>query len=155
MPDAIMIVTQITRPAHLRKYLSINYSLTLKKAMKCFITLLLSVTFFGINAQPGTIDKTYGTDATGTLSVSNKLYTGAAAIQADDKQLLGGYDSTLGQDHLFLLTRYNKDGSADVSFGRKGIVTMSVDDIVKNVLGSLGWTSIAVQPDGKIVAARQ
>ncbi len=121
--------------------------------MKCFFTFLLSVPFVFLHAQPGTLDKTYGTAKTGTVSVYNQLNTSAAAMQPDDKLILGGYDSTLGQDHIFILVRHNKDGSLDTSFGIKGQIVTSVDDLVKSAQRSLGWTSVAVQPDGKIVAA--
>ena len=119
--------------------------------MKYLFTIFFSASLLILHAQPGTIDKTYGVN--GNVSVYNKLYTSAAAVQADDKLLLGGYDSTQGQDHRFLLTRHNKDGSMDHSFGIEGTATITVDDLQKDVKASLGWTDIALQPDGKIVAA--
>ena len=119
--------------------------------MKYLFTIFFSASLLILHAQPGTVDRTYGAD--GNVSVYNKLYTSAAAVQADDKLLLGGYDSTQGQDHRFLLIRHNKDGSMDHSFGIEGIATITVDDLQKDVERSLGWTDIAVQPDGKIIAA--
>lgn len=73
----------------------------------------------------------------------------SVAIQPDGKIVAAGiscYDVTLCQDgggQGFTLTRYNADGSLDAGFGSGGIVVTPI-----------GWaSSVAIQTDGKIVAA--
>lgn len=74
----------------------------------------------------------------------------AIAIQADNKVLVGGgadIYSSLKQDYA--LARYNPDGSLDPLFGENGIAKgdFGTDDRAYTI------RDIAVQPDGKIVAA--
>lgn len=121
--------------------------------MKSVLTLFVSLFSIMLYAQPGVIDNTYGIDMTGTVSVLNQLYTGAAATQPDNKLLVGGRSPALYVYNNFILARHNTDGTPDVLFGDKGQVVTAVDDLVPNIRYSFGWTSVAVQPDGKIVAA--
>jgi uncharacterized delta-60 repeat protein len=66
-------------------------------------------------------------------------------IQTDGKIVVGGTTSAAAGDD-FVLVRFNTDGSLDNSFGAGGIV-------VTNVLFVDRLTAIALQYDGKIVAA--
>jgi uncharacterized delta-60 repeat protein len=73
----------------------------------------------------------------------------SVAIQSDGKIVVAGYsnvDLTIYAYTDFALVRYNADGSLDTGFGTGGKVTtgIEVDDVA---------TSVAIQPDGKIVAA--
>jgi uncharacterized delta-60 repeat protein len=85
---------------------------------------------FGINGIARTI---FGND-----------YAVDACLQPDGKILVGGNGSA-----EFLLMRYNTDGSLDNGFGNKGIASANFRS------GSISSTcrAIALQPDGKIVAA--
>jgi uncharacterized delta-60 repeat protein len=66
----------------------------------------------------------------------------AVAIQSDGKIVAAGHNTV-----DFLLARYNSDGTLDPSFGNGG-------SLITNFLGnSEQLLSIALQPDGKIVAA--
>ena len=67
----------------------------------------------------------------------------AMALQADGSILLAGQQRVTDD---FALARYNKDSSLDTSFGEAGLVTIDFGgfDIA---------TAVAIQPDGKIVAA--
>jgi uncharacterized delta-60 repeat protein len=70
----------------------------------------------------------------------------SVALQPDGKIVAAGYSSNItGED--FALARYNIDGSLDNSFSDDGFAT--------NSFGSLNSiaTSVAIQPDGKIVVA--
>jgi uncharacterized delta-60 repeat protein len=76
---------------------------------------------------------------------------GALAIQNDNKIIIGGsYDSSYFNNsfRLFRLIRYLENGNLDESFGNAGRVGtwFYYNDIVN---------SIALQPDGKIIAAGQ
>jgi uncharacterized delta-60 repeat protein len=76
------------------------------------------------------------------------------AIQTDGKIIAGGWglwrrgrgvDAETVQPY-FLIARYNSDGSLDSTFGTGG-------KLAHDVGGRAGITKIAVQPDGKILAA--
>jgi len=69
----------------------------------------------------------------------------AAAIQADGKILAVGFSSN--QTFDLALVRYNTDGSPDANFGTNGA---AIQDLAVN--SDLAST-VAIQPDGKIVAA--
>ncbi len=117
--------------------------------MKSLLTFFLLVPFIIASAQPGTIDKTYGEDKTGVVSSTYPILLQATAIQPDDKVLIGGNDALGKQFHL---TRHNKDGSVDTSFGSGGEAVVTIDDLVTDIQAIGGWQSIAVKPDGRIIA---
>ncbi len=70
----------------------------------------------------------------------------AVAIQADGKIVAAGYSGHGDVMYDFLLARYTTSGKLDGSFGSGGkvLTDVGVDDYA---------FSVAVQPDGKIVAA--
>ncbi|NOZ28312.1 MAG: hypothetical protein GXP39_09715 [Chloroflexi bacterium] len=69
------------------------------------------------------------------------------AIQPDGKLIIAGYDKWGTSDHDAILARVNPDGSLDGTFGTGGIVTTALS------AGDDAIYAIALQPDGKIVAA--
>lgn len=94
----------------------------------------------------GEIDKTYGDGGkviSPDLRISIDLNLKPAAVQADDKIVVGGSDANFD----LVLERRNTDGSLDGTFGGDGVVTLDFapgsGDEVK---------SVAVQPDGKVLA---
>src|ERR1039457_5642024 len=102
-------------------------------------------------AQPGTLDNTFGSGGIVTTNAGGDNYSFAqsVAIQSDGKIVAAGYDDNgSGQD--FALTRYNTDGSLDNTFGSGGIVTTNAGGD-----NSSYAQSVAIQSDGKIVAAGQ
>ncbi len=116
--------------------------------MKSFLMLLLT-TFTVISyAQPGTVDKSYGTDKTGTVALSSQTYIESSAMQPDDKLLVAGSGYASG---IFNIVRHNKAGAIDTTFGSKGIATITINDLVNDIIGTGGWDGVAVQPDGKII----
>ncbi len=119
--------------------------------MKHFFTLFIGIALLTTaNAQqPGTIDKSYGASGAAITSGNGTLIF-SSAIQPDDKVIAGGEDSS---NQRFVLERYNKNGSIDLTFGDKGKVVTSVDLSVYIFGVGNGWTNIATQPDGKIIAA--
>lgn len=92
----------------------------------------------------GTLDSTF--NGTG-IKIFNTAYdrVAAVAVQADGKIVIAGVRGQFGRD--FLLLRLLANGAADNSFGTAGAVV--TDFFVQND----GCVDVAIQPDGKIVAA--
>ncbi|WP_351234945.1 calcium-binding protein [Streptomyces sp. NPDC002133] len=97
----------------------------------------------------GSLDTTFDTDGKVTTSFGgNSDLASAVAVQADGKIIAAGLNSSVGTDD-FALARYNTDGSLDTTFDTDGKVTT-------DFAGNLDWArAVAVQADGKIVAAGQ
>ena len=94
-------------------------------------------------AQPGSLDEEFGTDGIVHLSfgsISNCLWT--MAIQPDGKIIAAG-DSWPNT----VLARFTPDGVLDSSFGESGKVFSNFGFDTNTI------NAIALQPDGKIVAA--
>jgi uncharacterized delta-60 repeat protein len=93
----------------------------------------------------GSLDSTFGTGGIATTDIGTYAKALCVALQADGKILVGGRSGTFLQ-LSFTLVRYNTDGSLDATFGSGGIVTTSIGSFSQIV-------DLAIQPDGKIVAA--
>ena len=117
--------------------------------MKQFFTLLGCLVTVSICAQPGTLDKSFGKDGK-TVSPFDFTCSGLA-LQKDGKILAGGVGGAIknGDALTYLLTRYHSDGSIDLNFGDSGRAVLGINFIFY----SLDIPVVAVQPDGKIVAA--
>jgi uncharacterized delta-60 repeat protein len=98
----------------------------------------------------GSLDASFGNGGVVITNVfNNEDRATAVAILADGRIVIGGFARTFGfgSQYEFLLARYLPDGQRDVSFGVNGIRTT-------DFFGSWDFVhAIAVQPDGKIVAA--
>jgi uncharacterized delta-60 repeat protein len=101
----------------------------------------------------GSIDRDFGIDGKVTTDMGSGFRQEealAVAIQADGKIVVAGYtaiDATppaIDPPETFALARYNSDGSPDTSFGVGGKVSNNVNGRAQ---------ALAIQPDGKIVAA--
>ena len=88
----------------------------------------------------GTRDPSFGS---GGASGAPTTGANALALQADGKIVVAGGES----ESRFVLVRVNSDGTADTSFGNGGVVTTQIGS------GNAVASGVAVQPDGKIVAA--
>ena len=102
--------------------------------------MFLALLFCGattIIAAPGDLDPTFGS---GGKLIAGPGYASDAAVQTDSKivVLVGSFGGTSW------LTRYNQDGSPDLTFGSGTGRTTVFGDVVYGVV---------IQPDGKIVAA--
>ena len=94
----------------------------------------------------GTLDTSFGGTGKVVTPVGNSDDEAlSVAIQADGKIVAAGY--SIGSTYDFALVRYNTDGTLDTSFGTSGKVITPVGN------SDDGEYSIAIQPDGKIVAA--
>jgi uncharacterized delta-60 repeat protein len=101
----------------------------------------------------GSLDSTFDGDGKVTLDLSPVGLTAddranAVLVQPDGKIVLAGSSELLGIAR-FAFARFNTNGSLDPSFGVGGMKLMQVGD---NSAGDYA-TSLALQPDGKIVAA--
>lgn len=96
----------------------------------------------------GRLDASFGsgglvvTDFSGGSDVALDL-----AFQEDGKIVVGGWKADIGLPTDFALARYNADGSLDSSFGLGGKITYDFFGNYDQI------TSLAIQPDGRIIAA--
>lgn len=96
-----------------------------------------------VEAASGDLDSTFGVNGK-VITNSNSYYGGsikAIALQQDGKIVAGGH---LAFDNILL--RYNVDGTQDTGFGDGGKVVTNMGD------ADMVY-SVAIQTDGKIVAA--
>jgi uncharacterized delta-60 repeat protein len=95
----------------------------------------------------GTLDKGFGAGGVETVQAGNLSYMPGSApvVQGDGKILLPGND-----DAFFTLVRLTPAGLPDPTFGADGVVVTMFPD--EAMLGS-GIASLALQPDGKVVAS--
>ena len=94
----------------------------------------------------GTLDNSFGTGGKVETSLADNLFgADAVVIQSDGKIIAAGNGSD-GTSQGFALTRYQTDGSLDISFGTGGKVVTPFDN------RSYAY-AVAVQSDGKIIAA--
>ena len=117
-------------------------------------TLAIILTFFPsfqmARAADGDLDPLFGSGGTlmTDLGQSTDIAT-AVAIQADGKLVVVGttykHNDFSGED--FAVTRYNIDGTLDITFGRGGKVRTDFPGLAAEP------SSVVVQRDGKIVVA--
>jgi uncharacterized delta-60 repeat protein len=121
-----------------------------RPALVPLVFLLLTATANPAAAAPGDLDPSFGGDGkvTTTFGVGPSFASGVA-IQADGKIVAVG--QALDPDQIyaprFALIRYMPDGTLDPTFGDDGRVTTQFR------LGASYATAVAIQGDGKIVAA--
>jgi uncharacterized delta-60 repeat protein len=95
----------------------------------------------------GTLDTSFnGTGKVITQVSSSYDFAKSVAIQADGKIVAAGF-SRNGANNAFAVVRYNTDGTLDTSFGGTGKVVTPIGS------SHDGANSVAIQADGKIVAA--
>ncbi|MFI8965398.1 calcium-binding protein [Streptomyces sp. NPDC053493] len=99
----------------------------------------------------GSLDPTFAGDGTTTSDFGGGSHSAnAVAIQPDGKVVVAGTTEMPGEEGgccFFSVARYQPDGSLDTAFGNGGL--FRVDEFG----GSADGTDVAVQPDGRIVAA--
>lgn len=97
----------------------------------------------------GSLDETFGGDGrVETFPSSREVSRGYdVKVQPDGKVVVGGYAFGEGAYSYFLLARYRANGTPDGTFGADGVVATLFQPYYAEV------HAIALQPDGKIVAA--
>ncbi len=100
-----------------------------------------------IYAQLGSLVTSFDSDGKVTTQIGTSYdLILSIVVQPDGKTVAAGY-SFNGTDDDFALARYFSDGTLDSSFGDDGIVILDLDT-------NNEWlTSLAIQTDGKIIAA--
>ena len=103
----------------------------------------------------GTLDTSFGTAGRVTTDFGGR-WEGASsiALQGDGKIVVAG-TTEVGQFAAFAVARYNSNGTLDTNFGSGGkVITGFANDTDRVALGPVSAQaySVAVQPDGRIVA---
>ena len=103
----------------------------------------------------GSLDASFGSGGVVTTPVAGPDAGAAAvALQPDGKLVAVGSGHTISYyNSSFVLVRYEQDGSLDPSFGMGGIVSTAFVDVMNCELCGDQAHALAVQPDGKILAA--
>lgn len=96
---------------------------------------------------PGKLDPTFGKGGLVATKIGPRSGARALAIQRDGKIVAAGSADLKG----FALVRYRRDGSIDTTFGLKGRVRTRLESD-RRLSSGPAW-SLALQPDGKIIAA--
>jgi uncharacterized delta-60 repeat protein len=103
------------------------------------------------DAKAGSLDRAFGVGGTVTTDFAGAGDVAAAvAVQADGKLVAAGWANTAGPfsfNQDFALARYNSNGTLDTTFGTGGKVTTDFGTVQDEAF------ALAVQPDGKLVAA--
>jgi uncharacterized delta-60 repeat protein len=94
----------------------------------------------------GSLDSTFGTGGKVITPFGTSSSIHAVALQGDGKLVVAGSTIDDGGAVAGALARYNADGTLDATFGTGGIATGAA-------LNFAGAEAVALQPDGKIVAA--
>jgi uncharacterized delta-60 repeat protein len=113
-----------------------------------FVTSLASLVITSVaNSQPGQLDASFGGDGKVTTDVTaGGDFASEVVIQADGKIVVVG-GARWENNPRFALLRYNPDGTLDTTFNGDGKVTTN---FTRREDGA--W-AVAIQPDGKIIAA--
>src|SRR6266540_3708037 len=99
-----------------------------------------------VRYRDGSLDTSFGVSGKVTTSDGVLVVANALALQPDGKLVAAGMGWTGSTGFESALVRYNPDGSFDTSFGVGGKVTTDTGE-------SGGAHALALQPDGKLVAA--
>jgi uncharacterized delta-60 repeat protein len=94
----------------------------------------------------GALDPSFGTGGRVLTEVGYAFDPSGVVVQPDGKLVVAGTGGF--QDAQFALVRYSADGKLDPSFGNEGKAIIDFDAYRGEVLHAL-----AIQPDGKLVAA--
>ena len=116
-----------------------------KSLLKKFFGFALLLCANLLQAQPGTLDPTFGSGGRVLLTIPGNtgMDIRGLANQADGKLVGAGYYSP-----HWMIARYNPNGTLDNTFGVNGLDTSSG----AFAFGSSAAFSVAIQSDGKIVA---
>ena len=113
------------------------------------VVLATPLTGWGL-ARPdlGSLDLRFGVGGKAITDFGLESGAGAVVVQADGRLVVGGSAVVdLARRDDFALARYRRNGRLDRSFGEGGKVTTDFGE------GSDGVAAVAIQSDGKIVAA--
>jgi uncharacterized delta-60 repeat protein len=112
-----------------------------------YITNSNSQFFAARFSADGTLDNGFGTGGVAFASDGLADRANALILQPDGKVLVGGATTIDQHDTDFMMGRFNPNGTLDASFGVAGVAVSRIGTAYDNL------TALALQPDGKIVAA--
>jgi uncharacterized delta-60 repeat protein len=106
----------------------------------------------------GSPDSTFGNNGLQTTALEGDSHGSSVAIQSDGKIVVAGTEDING-DTYFVVARYNSDGSPDITFKGRGLVTTDFGFKIPPGVGETDSieiheqyaTSIGIQANGKIV----
>ncbi len=107
----------------------------------------------------GTLDTTFGAGGKVVTPIgASNDQANALALQADGKMVVAGYSASgfggsPGLNWDFALARYNTNGTLDTAFGTGGKVVTAISGCNLASCGDDVAHAVAIQSDGKIVAA--
>src|SRR5262245_40663464 len=110
----------------------------------CLLAILLIP---AAQATPGALDSSFGQGGKVTTSLGSGYNVAKALVQQPDGRLVAAGSGSNGSNNDYALARYNPDGSLDTTFNGTGKVTTAIGP------GGDGAYDLALQPDGKLVAA--
>lgn len=100
-------------------------------------------------------DHSFGTNGTALIPDSTSdFYTFGCSdvvVQPDQKIVVVGKESNLGNFTDFVIARFNSDGTPDTSFVANGIMILDKIDFPNNRYNNA--TAVAIQSDGKIIVS--
>jgi uncharacterized delta-60 repeat protein len=124
-------------------------------ALAAVLVLLLLVAPAAASAQPGAVDATFAGGRAvvpGAVNTPGIAERPVALVRQPDGKLVvagSGFDGV----GAFVLARLNVDGSLDSGFGSGGRTSTRVGVITDREFDPSGAFALALQPDGRIVAA--
>ena len=115
---------------------------------KYLVISFLAIFLFSTNglAADEDPDTSFSSDGKVITVISKHSTAKGIAVQSDEKIIVAGQCYN-GANNDFAVARYNTDGTLDTSFSSDGKVTVAIGG------GNDRGTAVAIQPDGKIVAA--
>jgi uncharacterized delta-60 repeat protein len=96
--------------------------------------------------REGTLDRSFGSGGKVLTELESDDRARSVVVQEDGRIILGGISSRGGSDAVFVLARYNSDGTRDGQFGNDGLVEAPP-------LGAFDTAITLLQEDNKILLA--
>ncbi len=103
-----------------------------------------------LNADAATLTTSFSGDGIVEAGFAGTSSGNSIAVQTNGKVVSGGYTTDASTNNFFALAKFNADGSPDNTFGTSGTVAT---DFTGSASGSSVANGVAIEPDGKIVAA--
>src|SRR5215813_10188081 len=125
---------------------SLKNQFTRKRALVAFSILLIPTLTYA-QTRSGTLDTTFGTGGKVTTDIAHSPDGAIASVRQPDEKYVVAGNSYINGHFDFAVARYNSNGTLDATFGTNGKVTTDLGSPYEEA------TSVAVQPDGKIVVA--
>jgi uncharacterized delta-60 repeat protein len=113
------------------------------------LTVLASVAAAQTQLPAGSLDQSFGSAGKLALRHEYDAKLSSVAVQSDGKIVVAGAIGLIAYKVLFVVARYNSDGTPDQGFGSNGMVITRFESSTNSA------SAIAIQPDGKIVVTGQ